>query len=245
MSASKSRKPPDSAINSISEPQFAIVRRGFDPHQVSEYVRTMDRIVEVLDERVLELESETDGVHGTLEAGAPSEEPRDPYEEVSARVTDVIRAFDQDVERMRNEAKAEAERIVQEANVEANRSSRDIEKRRSEATAEVEGMLAEARAESDRIRVDAQGKAEDIRGRAERFLEDARAKAEALLSDLESQRRSLLAEIRALHDRMLESAKDLEPVLNDQPADEVVVAEQDVAASEDTDETSKLVSPGK
>lgn len=229
MSTWEPEETPRSEANSIPEPPFATVWRGYDPSQVSEYLRTVAGRVQVLENRAWELESELEQARKQGDMSPLPTEPPDPYETVSGRVADVVRAFDQDVERMRREAEAEVQRILDEARAEAERGARDVEKVRQEGMAEAEGMLVDARAEADRIRVDAQANAEEMRAEAERALKDAQVQADAVLSELQSRRESLVAKLRTLHDQMLDSARGLEPIVEAGEApDEVVVPEDAV-----------------
>lgn len=246
MSNSEPETTPGAEVSSISEPDFATVRRGFDRGQVSEHLRSVAGRMRVLENQVSELESKLEQVRGQGQPGQLAEASEDPYERMSGRVADVVRALDQDVERMRQEAEAEAQRIVDEAKAEAERESRDSEKLRNEAMAEADGKLAEATAEADRMRMDAQAKAEDLRAEAERALEDARKQAGAVLAKLTDRRNALVAEIRSLHHRLLDSASRLGPIVDaEQAADEVVVADDDAAESEEESGSEGLVSPGR
>jgi regulator of protease activity HflC (stomatin/prohibitin superfamily) len=121
----------------------------------------------------------------------------DPYERLSAHVADVMRAFDQNVDRVQEEKRAEAERI-----------------------------LAEARTEADRIRSDAQGQAEEARAFAERAAQNAEKKAMGALSGLASRRQALLEDLRTIHDHILGANMQLEAVIEEAPPeDHVVVAD--------------------
>jgi cell division septum initiation protein DivIVA len=235
------------AMNSISEPGFAKVRHGYDPSQVSEHLKTVAGRTRILEDRVSELESELEQVRGQEQPSRPAEASvEDPYEVMSGRMAEVVRTLDQDVERMRQEAEAEAQQLVDEAKAEAARESREVEKLRKKAMAEADEMLAEATAEADRIRVDAQATAEDLRAEAERALEDAKEQADAALAELTDRRDALVAEMRTLHDRMLDSASRLEPIVDGERADdEVVVVEDGAAESDEESEAEGLVSPGR
>jgi cell division septum initiation protein DivIVA len=234
------------AVNSISEPGFTMVRRGYDPGEVSEHLKSVTGRTRILEDRVSELESELERVRGQEQPSQPAEAPEDPYEVMSGRMAEVVRALDQDVERMRQEAEAEAKQIVDEARAEAERESRDIEKLRKTAEVEADGMLAEATAEADRIRVDAQATAEDLRAEAEGALEEAQKQADAVLAELTDRRNALVVEMRTLHDRLLDSASRLEPILvAEGAADEIVVAEDDDDTSEEASAAEGLVSPGR
>jgi cell division septum initiation protein DivIVA len=232
---------------SIPEPTFSTTWRGYDPGQVTGYVKGVAARARILEERTRELEAEVEQLRkqsGRPGTGPLPPAPSDPFEAVSDRVTEMMRTFDKDVEQMRSDAAEEARRIVEQAQAEDEVIRQAIEERRSAAEAEVEELLTRARAEADRVSVDAQAKAEDVRERAERALDDARARAEAMISDLETRRRSLIDEIRSLHDRMLDSAKQLRPVLDDEPAaDDVVVREGGVAVAEGSTESSQAGGP--
>jgi cell division septum initiation protein DivIVA len=245
MSMLDSDETPRSEVKEVLEPPFATVWRGYDPSQVSGYLKGLAGRLQVLENYVSELESELEQARGPHQASSPTDQPPgDPYEKMSDHVAHVMRSLDRDVQRIRQEAQAEAKRIVDEAKAETGRQSRDVEKLRKSAITEVDGMLTEAGAEADRIRVDAQAKAEDIRARAEQALEDARAKVTEVVGELDDRRRSLITEIRSLHARILGSAKELEPIMDEESAvEEIAVAEDDVAVSEEADETAKLVSP--
>jgi cell division septum initiation protein DivIVA len=209
----------------MPEPTFGTVRRGYDPRQVSEHITRMTERMQILKRHVAELETELEQAGGT---GTAAE---DPYGALSGHMADVMRSFDQDVEKMRADAETEAQRIRDEARAEADRAAGEIEERRQAATAEVDAMLAEARAEADRIRLDAQSTAEHVRAKADRALEDAKERANAMLTELTDRREALIADLRELHDRMLESAGSLEPVIGtDRAAGDVVVAEEGVRA---------------
>jgi cell division septum initiation protein DivIVA len=205
----------------LPEPTFGKVRRGYDPDEVSRYVQTLTTRIRILENHADELESDLDQARRQLDDGRGQldetrgqlEEARrqlqeaadDPYAAISTRMADVMRAFDQEFERVQGEAQAEAGRV-----------------------------LDEARSDADRIRLDAQANAEEVRAGAERAAKEAREQAHELLSGLESRRSSLLEEIRALKDRMLEAARAIIPASDaDQSADDVTIVDDD-AASEGT-----------
>jgi cell division septum initiation protein DivIVA len=242
-SQSDDSDPPSQSDDSDPEPRFATVWRGYDPSQVSGYLKGMAGRLQVLENYVSELETELEQARQG-QASSLASAPQDPYEKMSDHVARVMRSLDGDVEKMRQEAQAEARRIVDEAKADAAGQARDVEKLRKTAITESDRMLGEASAEADRIRLDAQAKAEDIKARAEQALEDARVKATEVVGGLDDRRRSLIAEIRSLRDRMLGSAKDLEPILGEERALEDIVVEEEDAVSEEADEAAKLVSPG-
>jgi len=220
---------PSATAGSLNPPTFATVRRGYDPAQVLEYVAQLtDRMNDLATEiRRLQAESSRRDV-------APKEQAptgQDQYEGVGARVADLMRTFDQDVEKLRQDAEAEAGRIVAEARSEADRIQQEAERLNGEATTEVERVQTEARTEADRIRLDAQSKAEDLRLQAAEALRDAQKESDKVLSSLASRRQALLGELRGIRDRMLGTTRDLEATIEAASAGEQVVVVEDAEAN--------------
>jgi len=233
MSVSEPNTPSSAGIGSIPEPNFTKGMRGYNPDQVTAYLKGMATRLRSAEERAAELESELEQsrrARGT----DPSARSSDPYDTFSRHVADVVRAFDQDVERARREAEAEAQRIVTDAATKAqgimeqrSAAHAEAEQMRDDARAVVERMLENARAEGDAVRLDAQAKGEEIIAEAERGRDVARDEVAAAVSELESQRATLLTELRTLHSRMLETAGDLERMLEgNETADDVVVVDE-------------------
>jgi cell division septum initiation protein DivIVA len=196
------------------EPKFDMVR---------EYLSRVADRVQGLERRIQQLGSELEEARRQREAAMQAPPTEDLYESMSTRVADLMRTFDQDVERLRSEAQAEAERIVADARSEAERVGQGIENLRQEARAQADRILAEARAESDRIRLDAQGKAEDVRAAAERVEHEARERISRNVSDLENQRALLVEQLRDIRRRMLETLGSLEGIVQPAPEDQGVV----------------------
>ena len=176
-----------------AEPHFDVVRRGFDPAQVVEHVKREG-------ERSRELESRLAGAVGELAAARQELEsvratPQDPMAGVSRHVTDLLRGFDEEIERQR----------------------RGVE-------LEFTGMLAEARTEAAQLRIDAQTEADQARGRADRLLREAQEEAARVRSEMEALRGSTLDELRGMRDRMRSSLKELEVALpEDEESGPVIV----------------------
>lgn len=223
-------------------PQFGKVMRGYDPQEVEPFLRTALVRVRDLEGRVVELEGELEAARtrsATMTRGPEGSGVQDPYEAFSGHVAEVVRAFDQDVERVRAEAETEAKAIVEGAKERAKADNRDVADRTREARIELERLLADARAEADRIRLDAQSTAEVIKAEADRTLEDARSREKEFLSDLETRRGSLMTEMRSLRDGMLEAAGKLDTVLGKAPAI-VDVSDAEESPGQVKDERSEL-----
>lgn len=187
----------------ISEPSFATVRRGYDPNQVLRYLGRVADHVRALEKQVRELESELPEAQRQRNPAARRNDgvpTREPYERVSAHLTNLLRTFDLEVDRHRREAEAEADAI-----------------------------LTEARSEADRLRLDIQAESEAARAQAKRTLQDARAQANRVLLDLSSRRQAVLDELRHLHDRMVATTRDLAISIESGPAaDDIVILRESV-----------------
>jgi DivIVA domain-containing protein len=185
-------------VASMTSPEFDTVRRGYDPGQVLAYLRVVADRIQTLEVRVRQLGYELDEARRQRdEALASATAGSDPYEGMSARLADLMRSFDGDVERLRGEAQAEADRIV-----------------------------AEATTEGDRARADAESVEREARVNAERLVREAREEADRITSDLTALRKTAMDKFRMMRDRMLKSAQELEGVLEKDPSERVVVLEE-------------------
>ncbi len=212
MSSWESDVIPQAGGKRAPQPTFATVRRGYDPNQVLEYLSGVADHVEALESQVRKLDSDLQQARRHPPA-ARSPASQDPYEAVSTRVADLVRTFDQDVERLRAEAEAEVQRL------------------RAETQAEVQRLLAEARADADRMRVDAQANAEETRAEAERALREAKSHADQALSGLAARREALIENLRGMHERMVGTTGELAATIKQAASapDQVVVEEDSKA----------------
>lgn len=208
------------------QPTFATVFRGYDPNQVVEYLSGVADHVEALESNVHQLESELREARGQGNAVQDTMGGRDPSEGISARVADLVKMFDQDVERLRTDAEAEVERLL------------------GDARAEVERLLTDARTDAERTRLNAQDEAAQTRGEAERSLREARIETDQALSTLVARRDALVDELRDMRDRMLDTAKDLETTIEGSIGDQVVIV-QEARGGEGADATSVNSSNGR
>ncbi|HXF35733.1 MAG TPA: DivIVA domain-containing protein [Actinomycetota bacterium] len=173
------------SADQVRRREFATVRRGYDPDQVRDYLYAVANALETLEQRLREtkLELET--------ALRLQQEPRrDPYQELAARLTDVLRSADQQAERITQEAREESRRIVEEA-----------------------------RSEADRIRLDAQARAERAHQESRDVLERAREEADRMLSGLAERRRSVVDQLQRMQERLLDVARELEETIEPARAD--------------------------
>jgi DivIVA domain-containing protein len=197
MSATELDLPVLASADQIRRREFVTTRRGYDPDQVREFLERVAVQVQQMEAMIREARLEAES------ALRASVEPRiDPYEQLSARFTDVIRAADEAAERVHRESREDAER-----------------------------MISEARADADRIRTDAQSKAEEARGSADRALREARDQADRTIAGLSTRREALVGQLAHMQARLLGVAEQLESAIeirDEVDADPVVIGEAEV-----------------
>ncbi|HEV8622646.1 MAG TPA: DivIVA domain-containing protein, partial [Actinomycetota bacterium] len=200
------------------------MRRGYDPDQVLEYVTRLTDHLDALKTEVRRLQAELSQRDVTPQEQAST--AQDEYDGVGARVADLMRTFDRDVEKLRQDAEAEAVRIVAEAKSEADRIQREAERSRGEVAAKAEQVEARARTEADKIRLDAQSKAEDVRLQAAEALQEAKRESDMVLSSLASRHEALMEELRTIRDRMVDTTRGIEATIEAGVRDQVVVVSE-------------------
>ncbi|MBI2237662.1 MAG: DivIVA domain-containing protein, partial [Actinobacteria bacterium] len=167
----------------IRRREFASVRRGYDPDQVRDYLEQIADQVGRLESSLREARLKAEPAPRGQAAAKPDAKP-DAYGELATRVADLIRAADQQAERLRREAAEEAERI-----------------------------LSEARTDADRIRLEAQVKAEEARTAGDKALREAKERADRAISGLAARRESLVEQLQAMQERLLAVARELETTI--------------------------------
>lgn len=180
MSATHLDLPVLMSADQIRRREFVAVRRGYDPTQVREFLEQVAEQVQQLEAMLREARSEADAA-----VRAASQPKADPYERLANRVAGLLRAADQEAERLRGEARAEAERI-----------------------------LAEARADAERIRAEAESRAAELRAEAESALREAREQADRTIAGLATKRDELVEQLAEMQQRLVGVARELESTIS-------------------------------
>jgi cell division septum initiation protein DivIVA len=157
--------PPEAAD---PHPRFNTVLRGFDPDQVRDHVGQLLARIEELERALSEAQTGRDAARRRY-ASAKEE----AYAQVAGQVADLLRAADQQAEKLRREADEEATRRVTEARQLA------------------EQLQREAEDETDRLRRE-----------GEATLERARQETERIIGGLSSRREAVITEIRSTRDHL-------------------------------------------
>jgi hypothetical protein len=198
---------------------FDTVRRGFAPDQVAEYLKRVANGVLALETRLeetrnelLEAQRERDAARAELASAR-----RDPYEDVSERVAELVRGFDHQVGQLERETEVEADRVLSDVRAEAERIM-------TQAREEAERVRADAREEAEMTRAGAQSYEMDSRIRADRIVAEAREQANRAESDLAAMRDSTLESFRDIRRRTLSVLGEVQAVIEN-GEDHVVVVE--------------------
>lgn len=190
----------------IAQRSFRTTLRGFDQHEVRQFLADLSRQIE-------ELVAERDRLAATMQA-ADTTELKDEIETVSREIHSVLEAARSAAETMRERAAAEAARWRSEAIAEAEQTRReaqaDAEHLRTDAWATSENLLTQAQREAARIRAEAEKESMRLVGEAEReahrTLGNSRREAEETLRSARMEAEKLVLDARASHDEIIESA---------------------------------------
>lgn len=150
-------------------PEFSKVLLGFDPHHVEEFVEQAGERIEVLERQLRDTRSHLEAAN--RRAGAAREEA---YGEVAGRMAELLRAADQQAERIRAEAEEASRR-----------------------------QLMEAAQQGELIKREAETQAEAMRMAGETELATARAEARRVLGELSRHRDAVVGELQALRGHLV------------------------------------------
>jgi DivIVA domain-containing protein len=188
---------------------FSLVRRGYDPQEVVEYLSRVAGHVKGLEDQVGHLEEQVGHLHARLRDAdkRTATASRTDYDRVSRQIATLMRSFEEDVDRMRRTAESEAEAV-----------------------------LAAARADADKMRLDAQAKAEEMRADAHLTVHEADELARRIVGELRSRRAQVLDDVRAIRDHLLATGGNLDELVNgnagDLPDDQSIVDLSGASADE-------------
>jgi membrane-bound lytic murein transglycosylase B len=135
-------------------PAFTTARRGFDQRQVLEHVAALTTRLRSYEDQVRRLRTANDQVTQQRDATIRERDTLlrerarqpEPYEQVSARVAEVLASLDRDVDRIKAEATVEGELIVANARTEAELLRHEVESSHTDAArslAELRGRREE------------------------------------------------------------------------------------------------------
>lgn len=198
---------------------FDTVRRGFAPDQVADYLQRAATLVLSLEAQLSETTSELretkrerDEARAALEAAAG----RDPNDDASDRVTELVQTFDHEVSGLLRDAEVEAERVRSDVRLEAGRIL-------ALAREEARRVLAETDAEANRMRTDALMLERESQIRIGRQILEAREEADRAESHLATVRARMLDTFRDVRERTIAALGEVEAVIESGASSDRVV----------------------
>lgn len=178
-------------VNSGNHDSFDTAVRGYNRVQVQEYMARTNKALAALEQHLQvaradaeRARSEADAAHAEVErARSAPVEAKPVHEEVSGRLSQILKlaaeeadqeraTADAEIAKLRAESKAEAEALLSEARAEAEREVAEAretaERELSEARARAEHDLSAAREEAERLRVVSVRQADELLDEAQR-----------------------------------------------------------------------------
>jgi DivIVA domain-containing protein len=145
MSATELDVPVFISSDQIRRREFVTIRRGYDPHQVRDYLDQLADQVELMSSLLRDARLEAEA------AMRENSQPKvDPYERLAKRVASVIREADEVAERFQVEGRRDAERMIDEARADADRIRTDAQAKAEEARENAERSLRLAKEQADK-----------------------------------------------------------------------------------------------
>ncbi|MGZ8631202.1 MAG: DivIVA domain-containing protein [Actinomycetota bacterium] len=124
----------------VPAPAFKTTKRGYDQAEVTDYIRQMTERLQTVESQVRQLRSEAEQARqqrdeAIRERDSALQGPTSDgaYEQVSSRVAELMMDVDRDVQKIREEAEAEADHLLTNARSEAARLESEAEERRTAA----------------------------------------------------------------------------------------------------------------
>jgi len=211
---------------------FRMALRGFDTHQVREYLRSVAEHVRTLQGQIDDLSAKLRDAESRAEnpvlddsklAGALGEETARILRSAHEAAADVRGRAEEHVERVVQQARDDSQRLTNEA-------ANILEVRRSAADAEANEILRAAREEAGRLTAESTAAAAALTAEAEatskETVEQAKAERNEVLSDVRHRRRvanTQIEQLRAGRERLLQAYEVVRATL------ETVTSELDVA----------------
>lgn len=232
------------APEAIRSMAFKTARRGFDPKEVSAYLDRLAGDVEILHNRIHQLQIQADTRPTPAEPAAasatttvrpaavpPPAEPSpssddDVFARAGARIASLMRTLEDDVRIAEEEAHAGADALLASARAEADELRLEARLAREEAVADAAAIVASARSDADRLHREAQSRADELDGAAQRTLREARSQAEEIIRAIAADRQGLIDDVRRMREELVLTLGRLDAVIGKREhADRVVVVE--------------------
>ncbi|HXY71194.1 MAG TPA: DivIVA domain-containing protein [Actinomycetota bacterium] len=166
---------------------FTLVRRGYDPEEVNDHLRSLSVRIEALERQLRDAEGQLTAMRrGSQDVwkNAYRTAKEELYDRFASRLSEILKTADRIADEARHEAEESATATMTRAETESQR------------------VLGDARREADELKRDA----EEARARAE-------VERDTILRDLESRRAGILREVYQAADRLGTAVSGLRTLL--------------------------------
>jgi len=171
---------------------FTLVRRGYDPEEVNDHLRSLSVRIEALERQLRDAEGQLTAMRrGSQDVwkNAYRTAKEELYDRFASRLSEILKTADRIADEARSEAEETARTTVSRAESDADR------------------MVGDARREADELKRD-----------AEQARERAEVERETILRDLEARRNGILREVYSAADRLGTAVSGLRTLLPEAPA---------------------------
>jgi DivIVA domain-containing protein len=177
-----SSRPDPSSPEAVANATFSTTRKGFDPHEVQDFLRQVAGEIHRLQERQRMLERELDS---SLDAGPPELDEDTVTRMLGEEATRILQTARESGTQIKARAEESAARLLRESTEEAQRqreeADREAARRRSDAVADAEAELAMAKQQGREMVEEARAYRERVLGELARRRELARQQIEQLV----------------------------------------------------------------
>jgi vacuolar-type H+-ATPase subunit H len=201
----------------LNQELFDSAVRGYNKRQVNDHVERLQRRVRDLEDRLTRaLDSEEQARNELVRtAGVPA--PKPAHEEVSERLSQILKLAAEEAEQARVKAENEIAYKRQTSEQEMAVLVRD-------SKAEAETMVRDAREEAESLVQDAQDKATrlvtDAQDESETLVRDAQEKSSSLLRDAQERSESMLTDSRTKSETLVRDAQERSEMILSRSQDE-------------------------
>jgi DivIVA domain-containing protein len=133
-------------VEDIRHPRFSLVRKGYDPYEVLEYVAQVSERVEALERELHQAREERNATRRQRESAREA-----AYNDLADRMADLLRTAEQEAEKIRAEAADEAKQRLADAYQRAEQVEREAQKAAGRTRYEAQEAARQAREETERV----------------------------------------------------------------------------------------------
>ena len=195
-----------SEVVPMREDAFPPAKKGYDKRAVDDYVRTLSKQNADLRERLHRSHDELERMREELAGLRRQVENKPEHEQVSERMTEILRLAEEDAKEKRAQADREIEQIRSEAKESAQKLTKD-------AQAHADRVLGSAREQAQELVGSAKQETEQLRGQAQQEAERQIHEAEQRAQHVNDSTDARLTALTATHGEAVRRLNDMRDTL--------------------------------